>query len=81
MAYGGGAFIAQNKILPGSYINFISAGRASATLSDRGIAAMPLTLSWGPEGDVFTVTAGEFMKDSLKLFGFGYAEPEMRGRR
>jgi len=43
MALGGGTFLVQNKVLPGSYINFISAARASAVLSDRGVATMPLT--------------------------------------
>ncbi len=43
---GGGTFTVQNKKLPGAYINFVSAARASATLSDRGIAAMAVPLSW-----------------------------------
>ena len=81
MAYGGGTFIAQNKILPGSYINFVSAGKTSATLSERGIAAMPLELSWGPWGDVFTVTADEFLTGSSKFFGYDASAFEMRGMR
>ena len=35
MALGGGTFVIQNKKLPGSYINFVSAAKASATLSER----------------------------------------------
>lgn len=77
MAIGGGTFIAQNKILPGSYINFVAAGRASTALSERGIVAMPLKLSWGPEGEVFTVTKDEFMKNSTKIFGYAYTDKEM----
>ena len=38
MALGGGTFLTQNKVIPGSYINFISAARASATLSDRAVS-------------------------------------------
>ena len=53
MALGGGTFTTMNKILPGTYINFVSAPRASAALSDRGIAAMPAEFDWGPEGAVF----------------------------
>ena len=49
MALGGGSFIAQNKELPGAYINFVSAASTSAKLSDRGIATMPLELDWGKE--------------------------------
>lgn len=77
MALGGGTFLTQNKILPGSYINFISASKATATLSDRGVAAFPLVMSWGPVGEVFTVTNEEFQKDCLKLFGYAYADDEM----
>ena len=47
MALGGGTFLVQNKILPGTYINFISVAKASATLSDRGIATIPLDMDWG----------------------------------
>ena len=43
MALGGGTFTSQNKELPGAYINF--AASASAALSDRGIATMPLDLA------------------------------------
>lgn len=44
MALGGGMYTVQNKLLPGAYINFVSAARASATLGDRGTAAFPLSL-------------------------------------
>lgn len=81
MALGGGNFVAQNKILPGSYINFVAASRASAVLSDRGIVAMPLAMSWGPEGEVFEVTKDEFLKNSKKIFGYDYAADEMLGMR
>lgn len=78
---GGGLWITQNKVLPGSYINFVSASRASATLSERGVAAMPLTLSWGVDGEIFTVTNDEFQKDSLKIFGYSYTADELKGLR
>lgn len=78
MALGGGTWTAQNKILPGAYINFVSAARASTALSDRGIATVPLSLDWGPEGQVFSVTAAEAQKDSLKIFGHAYTDDVMR---
>lgn len=81
MALGGGKFIAQNKILPGSYINFVAASRASAIISDRGIVAMPLTMSWGPQGEVFEVTKDDFVKNSRKIFGYDYTADEMLGMR
>lgn len=77
MALGGGIWAVQNKVLPGTYINFSSVARASATLSERGYAAMPLALDWGPDNAVFIVTSGDFQKNSLKLFGHAYADEAM----
>lgn len=74
MALGGGIWAVQNKVLPGTYINFSSVAKASATLSDRGYAAMPLMLDWGPDSTVFTVTSGDFQKNSLKIFGHAYTD-------
>lgn len=73
---GGGTFTTQNKVLPGSYINFISAARASATLSDRGTVAMGLELNWAPEG-VFMVTTEDLIKRSKELFGYPYDAAEL----
>lgn len=81
MALGGGMFTTQNKVLPGAYLNFISAANASAALSDRGIATMPMEMDWASEQAVFTVTAEEFMKDSLKLFGYGYTTEQLKPMR
>ena len=77
MALGGGTFLVQNKILPGAYINFISVAYASATLSDRGVATIPLSMEWGPEGRVFTVELAEFLKESQKIFGYAYTADEL----
>ncbi|MBA9087473.1 hypothetical protein FHR92_003958 [Fontibacillus solani] len=81
MALGGGTFVTQNKVLPGSYINFISLAKASASLSDRGIATMPLELDWGTENEVFEVTKEDFQKNSLKLFGYDYTHEKLKGLR
>ncbi len=81
MALGGGTFLTQNKVLPGTYINFVSASRASATLSDRGYAAMALELDWGVDGEIFTVEAGDFQKESLKIFGYDYSSDKLKGLR
>lgn len=81
MALGGGTWLTQNKVLPGSYINFTSAARATAVLSDRGIATMPLELDWGVDGDIFTVETSEFQKESMKIFGYDYTADEMKPLR
>lgn len=79
MALGGGGFTTQNKVLPGAYINFISAASASVGLSDRGICTMPLELDWGKEGEVFEVTNEDFKKSSQKIFGYSCDNEKMRG--
>lgn len=81
MALGGGTFVTQNKILPGAYINFVSATRATSTLSDRGIVAMPLELDWGIDEEVFQVTSDDFEKYSTKYFGYDYTHEKLKGLR
>ena len=71
----------QNKILPGAYLNFVSVAQASATLSERGVATLPLALDWGPENQMFTVELDEFLKDSQQLFGYAYTAEELRPLR
>jgi len=79
MALGGGNFTTQNKTLPGAYINFVSAASASAMLSDRGIATMPLELDWGIVDEVFEVTNEDFQKNSMKIFGYAPDSEKLKG--
>ena len=81
MALGGGTFLTQNKILPGAYINFVSVAKASATLSDRGIATIPLDMDWGPENQVITVELADFLKNSQKIFGYAYTAEKLKPMR
>lgn len=81
MALGGGSFTTQNKELPGAYINFVSMASASTTLSNRGIATMPLEMDWGVEGDIFEVSNEDFQKRSQKIFGYAYDHAKMKGLR
>ena len=69
MPIGGGTFTVQNKILPGAYINFVSMG-TNAKMGSRGVDALPLELNWGPESQVFAMTATDFNASSLKVFGY-----------
>lgn len=81
MALGGGPFITQNKVLPGTYHNFISKARAFVNLSERGFVGLPIPLDWGPDGDVFAVTQEDLQKDSRKIFGYDYTDPKLKGIR
>lgn len=79
MAYGGGTFLTQNKVLGGAYINFVSKSVASAQLKDRGVVAMGFTLDWGKDGEVFEVFEDDLIKNSLELFGYDYSDKKLRG--
>lgn len=81
MANGGGTFLSYNKVLPGAYINFVSAARATANVSDRGFAAIAMELDWGVEGEIFTVENGDFQTDTLKIFGYDYTHEKMKPLR
>lgn len=81
MALGGGTFLVQNKELPGAYINFVSKSAATATLSERGIATMPLELDWGVSGEIFKVTNEEFHESSREIFGYEYSDDKLKGLR
>jgi len=74
---GGGNFTAQNKVLPGAYINFVNAASAGASMGERGVAAIPMVLDWGPEKKVFEVTAEDFQGKSREIFGYSYDDAAM----
>lgn len=78
MALGGGTFQTQNKVLPGSYINFISVAKANANLSDRGYVAVPLILDYGNSGEIIEVEKEDFIKNSVKLFGYDYTHEKLK---
>lgn len=78
---GGGTFLTQNKVLPGTYHNFISAARAFVNLSDRGYVGLPVALDWGVDDEVFAVTQEDLQKDSRKIFGYDYTDSKLKGIR
>lgn len=75
---GGGTFLVQNKVLPGTYINFVSVSRASATLSERGYVCLPYELGWGAENAMIAVENGDFQKNCMIIFGYDYTSDEMK---
>jgi hypothetical protein len=50
-------------------------------LSDRGYVAIPLELDWGVDGEVFTVEAVDFQKNSLRIFGYDYSHAKVKNLR
>lgn len=78
MALGGGEFLTQNKILPGSYINFVSSKMSAPFLSDRGYCAIALPFGFAVDDEIFTVTSEQFQKDSFKIFGYEYTHESLK---
>lgn len=74
----GGIFLAHNKILPGAYINFVSKTRALGGVSDRGVLAIAMKMSWGAERKVITINSEEFEKKALEIFGYSYTSDELK---
>lgn len=80
-ALGGGTFLTQNKILPGSFINYISVPRASNLFTDRGYATIGLDLDWGADGEIITIEPGDLQTESLVTLGYDYTHEKMKPLR
>lgn len=81
MAYGGGSFVSQNKVLPGVYVNVAVGSKVGSAIADRGVAALGLELSWGAVGEPMYLTESDFRQGALSKLGYGYASEEMKGLR
>lgn len=68
MALGGGIWTTQNKVLPGSYINFVNASTATSTIGDRGVVALPFSLNKSA-GSIIELTKDEFVKNATEKLG------------
>lgn len=63
----GGTWKSQNKKQPGVYINVRSNRKTTISPGDRGIVAICEPLSWGPEGQLMTINAGD---DYASVIGY-----------
>lgn len=57
----GGTWIAQNKVRPGAYINFVSVPKPVGTLGTRGVVAVGMPMTWGPEGELIKLTGDDLL--------------------
>lgn len=55
----GGTWTSQNKKQPGVYINVKSSMAQAVSVGDRGVVAICEPLSWGPEGEIMAINAGD----------------------
>lgn len=71
----GGTWTTENKVRPGAYFNFRPAADSQSTIADRGVATMPVVMSWGPEGTVMEIYSTDLANGSAKpLLGYGAGE-------
>lgn len=79
MAYGKGTWDAQNKKLPGTYINFTGEEQISDTYGNRGKAALAMTFDWGEDtSDIFILTPSQFNSKCRQMFGYDYNSPKLQ---
>lgn len=79
MAYGKGSFTAQDKILPGMYVNIEAESEIGSVIGARGKVAVAMELDWGiDKNDFIKITAKEFYADSKKILGYDYRDPKMK---
>lgn len=73
---GGGVFVTQNKVLPGAYINIVSASNATTTLGERGAVAIALPIGKAA-GTVITVTKNEFIRNCEEILGVASSDAKL----
>ena len=73
---GGGVFVTQNKVLPGSYINFVNTSTTSSAIGERGVVAIALPLNKAP-GTVIELTNADFVANSTEILGKAYASDDV----
>ena len=77
---GGGIYVTQNKVLPGSYINVVTASRVTSSVGERGVVAIALPI--GKEaGKVFELTASDFVQNCETLLGVKYGDESVLALR
>ena len=74
---GGGTFVTQNKVLPGSYINFVSLDNGTNVFAERGTGALGLALNYGTD-EMQTITKADFQKNSMEIFGYEYTHEKLK---
>lgn len=71
----GGNWTSQNKTLPGVYIRFKTATPLGLNVGERGVVTICEPMSWGPVGQVTTVTPD---MDLTSITGYDITAPQNR---
>lgn len=57
----GGTWTVQNKVRPGAYINFVSVPKPVGSMGNRGVVAVGMPMTWGPENELIKLTGDELL--------------------
>lgn len=57
----GGTWTVQNKVRPGAYINFVSVPKPVGSMGSRGVVAVGMPMTWGPENELIKLTGDELL--------------------
>lgn len=68
---GGGNFTVQNKVLPGTYINFVSSDTGVNVFGERGVVALATVLNYGDK-EIMEITKDDFINNCKKILGYDY---------
>lgn len=64
----------SQQVLPGTYMNFVSASGTSAVLQKRGITALGLPLDWGTPNEIMVLHAESAARECQSLLGHAWGE-------
>ena len=64
----------SQQVLPGTYMNFVSASGTSAVLQKRGITALGLSLDWGTPNEIMVLHAESAARECQSLLGHAWGE-------
>lgn len=73
---GGGVYITQNKVLPGSYINFVNTANVTNAVGERGTVAIALPIGKAV-GTVIELTRNDFVQNCETILGVKYNSAEV----
>lgn len=62
----GGSWVVQNKQRPGAYINFVSKPSPIGAVGDRGIVAVALPMTWGPQDAIIELYGTDLLDGSSR---------------
>ena len=57
----GGTWTVQTKVRPGAYINFVSVPKPVGSMGNRGVVAVGMPMTWGPENELIKLTGDELL--------------------